>query len=231
MKNKALLFSLFLLLILIGCSGSIDYSPEHISQTSGRYLYNPDDIIEVYYEKNTLYLKWRGADKIKPLALDNNTFFVEQLYKKLQFVQHPDTKKRYLSELSKESENEITYDYLKVADTFNTPSMYLKNKEYSNALSGYLKIQKQDSGSILINERDFNSLGYKFLRDTAYTDAIEVFKINVGLYPESDNVYDSLADAYARQGDSLQAYNNYKKALELDNGNRRAKRFVDAYEK
>lgn len=222
---------MLLFVIVAGCSNAIDYSPEHIAQTSGRYLYNQDDIIEVFYQDNTLYLNWRGADRIKPLALDENTFFVEQIYEKLHFVQHPQTKERYLSVLSKEDESKITYDYLKVDDNFKSPSMYLKDKEYDKALGGYLQIQIQDSTSILINEREFNSLGYKYLRNEEYTDAIAVFKINVALYPESDNVYDSLGEAFLKAGDSLQAYENYSTALELNNANRRAKAFVEAYKK
>ncbi|MEX0287994.1 MAG: tetratricopeptide repeat protein [Flavobacteriaceae bacterium] len=230
MNFKTVLYSLAILIVAVSCAGGVSYSPEHIEQTSGRYLYNQDDIIEVFYEDNTLYLRWRGQEKIKPLALDETTIFVEQLYKKLQFVQHPETKKWYLSEVSKENEALVSYDYVQVADDYNTPSMHLKNKAYAKALEGYLGIQKQDSNSVLINEREFNRLGYKFLRDSAYTDAIEVFKINVALYPDSDNVYDSLGEGYLKSGDSLQAYENYKKALELDNGNRRAKRYIDAFE-
>ena len=82
-----------------------------------------------------------------------------------------------------------------------------------------------------INERDFNSHGYELLGKKEYENAIEVFKMNVTLHPESDNVYDSLADAYLRHGDSLQAFNNYKKALEYNNGNKRAKQYIEAYKK
>ena len=53
--------------------------------------------------------------------------------------------------------------------------------------------------------------------------------MNVALNSDSENVYDSLADAYLRSGDSLQAFNNYKKALELNSGNERAKSFVKNY--
>ena len=231
MKIKALLFSLFLFTIVLSCSNTIEYTPEHIAQTSGRYLFNQDELIEVFYENNRLYLKWRGAEKIEPLALDKNTIFVEQMYKKLHFVEHPETKKRYLSVLSKDDENVITYDYLKVDTAYKTPRMYLKSKDYEKAMEGYLEIQKQDSTSVLINERDFNSLGYSLLRDKDYSGAIGVFKINAALYPESANVYDSLGEAYLMQGDSLQAFENYKRTLDFDNGNHRAKKFVEAYKK
>jgi tetratricopeptide (TPR) repeat protein len=109
--------------------------------------------------------------------------------------------------------------------------MYLKDKEYDKALDGFLEIQKLDAESILIEEDDFNRLGYNLIREKVYEDAIEVFKINVALYPESDNVYDSLAHAYLLSGDSLNAYTNYSKALELNTGNPRAKKFIKVYKK
>lgn len=230
-KTKSLLFFLFLIVVVFSCSKNIDYSSEYMKQTSGRYLYNQDEVIDVYYDNEKLFLKWRGAEKIKPVILDKNIFFVVDMYKKLHFVQHPETKKRYLSIISEDNKDQITYDYLKVEDSFRIPSMHLKNKDYDKALAGYLEIQKQDSTSVLINERDFNSIGYKLLREKEYQNAIDMFKMNVALYPQSDNVYDSLADAYLRHGDSLQAFNNYKIALEYNSGNKRAKQYVEAYNK
>jgi hypothetical protein len=52
----------------------------------------------------------------------------------------------------------------------------------------------------------------------------------VALHPTSDNVYDSLGDGYILIKDSLQAYTNYKKALDLNNRNRRAQEFVKDFE-
>ena len=231
MKTNPLLFLFGFLFIIISCSKKIDYTSEYMKQTSGRYIYNQDEVIDVFYENKNLYISWKGIEKIKPVIIDENTFFIADMYKKLHFVQHSETKKRYLSIVSEEDENLISYDYLKVEDSFKTPSMHFKDEEYEKALEGYLEIQKQDSTSIYINERDFNSLGYELLRKKKYEDAIGAFKINVALYPESDNVYDSLADAYLRNGDSLQAFDNFKMALKYNTGNKKAKRFIKAYNK
>lgn len=226
---KTVFFSLCLIVLVSSCSKNISYTPEHITETSGRYLYNQDDVIEVFYEDNKLLLKWRGAEKIEPVVLDENTFFMVDMYKKLRFVQHSDTQKRYLGIVSEDDETVVDYAYVKVSDSFKTPSMYLKNKEYGQALDGFLQIQKQDSTSVLIDEREFNSLGYQLLRQKEFDNAIAVFKINVALYPDSDNVYDSMADAYLQIGDSLQALTNFRKALELNTGNRRAKQYLKDY--
>ena len=228
MKLQTLFFSLIIFFSLIGCTTSVTFSPEHIAQTSGRYLYSPDEVMEVHYDNNQLYLKWKGAD-MEPVVLDEHTFFVPDMYKKLRFVQDPKTQKRYLGTVSKDDESIVTYDYLKVADTFKTPYMYLQAKEYEKALKGYLELYKQDSTQVYIEEVELNRLGYRLLRTEEFEHAISVFKMNVVLYPDSDNVYDSLADAYLRIGDSLQALTNYNKALELNTGNERAKRFINAY--
>jgi tetratricopeptide (TPR) repeat protein len=44
--------------------------------------------------------------------------------------------------------------------------------------------------------------------------AIAVFKLNVEAYPNSANVYDSLAEAYLVDGNRIEAITNYEKALE-----------------
>ncbi|MBT8273054.1 MAG: tetratricopeptide repeat protein [Bacteroidia bacterium] len=230
MKTKLLIITISLLQLCLSCSKNVNFSQEFIDKTSGRYLYTQDEILTVYYEKNTLFLNWRGAERLKPVVLDQNTIFVADMYKKLRFVEHPDTEEFYLATVDPEDEDLISYDYLKLADSAKIPSRHLLDGEFDKALSGYMKIKANDSTDILIDEGEFNRLGYQYLREKRYQNAIDVFKINVALYPESSNVYDSLADAYLRSGDSLQAFNNYSKALELNNGNRRAKEYVEAYQ-
>ena len=229
MKTKASLLILTLFLTISSCSKKVDFTPEFIKQTSGRYLYNQDEIIDVYYEKNHLFIEWKNV-KAEPVILDDNIFFLADMYKKLHFNQHPETKERYLSILPENDNDPITYDYLKVDKNYKTPSMLLKNKEYDKALEVFLTMKTKDSIALSYSEGEFNSLGYQHLRKKEYKDAIEVFKMNVVLFPESDNVYDSLAEGYLLSGDSLQAYNNYKKAYEHNTGNTRAKKYVEAFD-
>ena len=47
-------------------------------------------------------------------------------------------------------------------------------------------------------------------------------KVNVELYPQSSNVYDSLGEAHLANGDKELAAINYKKSLELDPHNQSA---------
>jgi predicted alpha/beta superfamily hydrolase len=60
-----------------------------------------------------------------------------------------------------------------------------------------------------------NSMGYALLDRKKYDKAETLFKMNVGNYPQSFNVYDSMGDFYARKGNKEQAIENYKKALSI----------------
>ena len=64
------------------------------------------------------------------------------------------------------------------------------------------------------------------LSDKKYDFAIEIFKINTKLYPNSSNTYDSLGEAYWRLKDTVNAKDNFNKALSINPENRRALRFI-----
>ena len=65
-------------------------------------------------------------------------------------------------------------------------------------------------------ENSLNGAGYALLADKKPQEAIEVFKINVRLYPQSWNAYDSLGEAYAEAGQKDLAIKNYEKSVELN---------------
>jgi Flp pilus assembly protein TadD len=56
-----------------------------------------------------------------------------------------------------------------------------------------------------------------------FSDAIEILKLNVEAYPESWNTYDSLAEAYMKNGDKEEAIKHYRKSLELNPKNENAR--------
>jgi hypothetical protein len=60
-----------------------------------------------------------------------------------------------------------------------------------NAIRLLEAIKKSDPDADLLKETTLNNLGYQMLFLGRVEDAIEVFKLNVGIYPQSF-VYDSL---------------------------------------
>jgi tetratricopeptide (TPR) repeat protein len=51
------------------------------------------------------------------------------------------------------------------------------------------------------------------------SEAVEVLKLAVTMYPSSSNVYSSLGEAYRRTGNKTLAVENFRKAFELDHFN------------
>ena len=228
MKLKYFL-SLILFSLFISCSNN-NITPEFQEQITGKYLYNLDETVEVYFEDNKLLMKWRGKDRVAPLYLGDETFFMKEMNEKFKFLINPKDSIQYIALIPKQQIDTIRYDFRKLEVGEDVPSTYLKNKEYDKALISYLAIKEKDSLHVFIYESNFNSLGYRQLREDNFTDAIEIFKINVALYPESANVYDSLAEAYFKNGDTIKAVENYKKAIAIESGNRRAKEFLKKYD-
>ena len=72
-------------------------------------------------------------------------------------------------------------------------------------------------------EHSINRAGYELMESGKRHEAIELFKLNVRLYPESWNVYDSLGEAYAAAGDTALAIQNYEKSIQLNPKNEAGK--------
>lgn len=90
------------------------------------------------------------------------------------------------------------------------------------ALAQYRELKARQFDAYDFSEKELNSLGYALLGDGRTGDAIELFKLNVEAFPESGNVYDSLAEGYMKAGDKELAIKNYARSLQLDPGNENA---------
>ncbi len=66
----------------------------------------------------------------------------------------------------------------------------------------------------IANEGELNFYGYQLLGRDELEKAIEIFSLNVERHPESWNVYDSLAEAYQKKGETKKAISYYTTALE-----------------
>jgi tetratricopeptide (TPR) repeat protein len=78
-------------------------------------------------------------------------------------------------------------------------------------------------GSTIANENMLNEVGYELLAENRNEAAIAAFRLNASEHPTSGNTYDSLGEAYAKQGDRKHAIEAYSKSLELDPKNDNAR--------
>ena len=97
------------------------------------------------------------------------------------------------------------------------------NGAVSGGLKGaeehYKKLSEKFGYNIPVPENLVNQIGYRLLADSKPEEAIAVFKSNTERYPNSANVYDSLAEAYERGGRLDLAEPLYEKARVLGQQN------------
>jgi tetratricopeptide (TPR) repeat protein len=94
------------------------------------------------------------------------------------------------------------------------------------AITRYTDLKKKYYGKGAYNfesEDALNDFGYEVLGNDDAKGAIDVFKLNADKYPDSGNVWDSLAEAYMKSGDNDMAKKYYQKSIDLDPRNQNAK--------
>jgi len=86
------------------------------------------------------------------------------------------------------------------------------------------EILQQGLDNDLLDEDQINMMGYQYLITKKNIDmAILVFRFNAQAFPNSYNVFDSLGEAYLKQGNNKLARQHYKKSLQLNPNNTNAK--------
>lgn len=103
-------------------------------------------------------------------------------------------------------------------------------KNVAAAVAEYRKLKAENNAMYDFSEAELNTLGYRLLGMKRAKDAIEIFKLNVEMFPKSANPYDSLGEAYLADNQKELALINYKKAVELDPANANAAQIVNRLE-
>lgn len=98
------------------------------------------------------------------------------------------------------------------------------------AVAEYRKLKAEKPAMYDFSEGELNALGYQLLGKDRTKDAIEIFKLNVEMFPEASNPYDSLGEAYLKDGNKDLALANYKKSVELNPGNANGIKFIKQIE-
>jgi CubicO group peptidase (beta-lactamase class C family) len=109
-----------------------------------------------------------------------------------------------------------------LSDPVTALRMELRQRGYENAIEVFKELKKKNPDFEPL-ENDLNEWAYRMLNGGGKPkEALEIFKLNVFLYPNSANVYDSVAEAYEANGNRKLAITNYKRSLELDPKNSHA---------
>ena len=203
------------LCLFISCNNSRN-TQEFMSISKGKYLFNSNESIEVYFKDDILKLTWRGKN-LTPIKVNDSSFYVKEMNEKLIFISIPDI---YIELEEKREHKGEKFYFKKLSQGEKTAFEYFKNEEYTKALNAYIKIQQNDSLDLTIDLYRLNRMGYNYMRVNKISQAKEIFKINIVLYPKNSLVYDSMGDAFKKEKDTLKAIEFYKKSLAINPENK-----------
>ncbi len=113
---------------------------------------------------------------------------------------------------------------LSLADTLLMAMFY---KGIDSAVSKFHEIMNTNKDKYDLDEDEINSLGYRLLSSNYAKQAIEIFKLNVELHPDSYTVYNSLGEAYMAGGNKEMAVKNLEKSVKLNPKDPNAREMLD----
>lgn len=189
-----------------------------LDEYTGRFRVNPDRVLTIAREEGKLFATPTADVKFELLPVADGTFVRRDQPVKYTFVKND----AGISGLQLAFPRGPATTAPKVSAEALIPFEHLGAGNISKAMEGYREIKKATPDNAAVSEDRLNSLGYGFLRAKKLPEALAYFKLNVELYPNSWNVYDSLGEAYMANGEKELAIANFKKSLEMNPKNNNA---------
>ncbi len=199
---------------------TIKMSPDKLSYFQGKYAEHEDEFYTVAVNQGKLYIKSINLQKAELLPISENTFIDSKYGVRFTF-----------SGKSGERISQLFVDYRgkrSIGNLINknviSPYEYLKKGQISKGIKKYKTIRKKNPENIVLKESRINALAYRLLNEKKFKAAFALFKLNIWMYPNSVNPYDSLAEAYFTKGDKKKAKKYYIKLLKVISKNSKTKK-------
>jgi TolA-binding protein len=211
----------------------VNVKPEVVSESQDRLSYGFDNTSNT---KTTAYLRWEKIKTPFTITFDTPAIVVENLKKQLRnrnafngqallrAANYCLQNNIALDQAAYWAERSVAYNGGAMAQ-FTKANILEKQGKAPDAEA--LRKTAMDNA----NEADLNTYGYNLIAQNKMKEAIDAFKMNVKKHPDSWNVYDSLGEALAQNGDKKSGIENYTKALKMVKDDANKKRIEDILKK
>ncbi len=201
-----------------------------LDEISGRYRVNGNRLIKVYQNNNQLIYEELAEEPTELIKISDSTYVRRESDRLIQFKPNSENEKMNMQLLNPNNEAGVL-SYVKMDDDEKIPMELLVEGNFTQSLKAYQVLMKKDTKDPTIDESNLNNLGYRFLNNEQTKLAQDIFRVNLMLYPNSSNVYDSYAEASMKIGDVDLAIENYQKSVNLDPQNNNAKEMIKELQK
>jgi glyoxylase-like metal-dependent hydrolase (beta-lactamase superfamily II) len=124
--------------------------------------------------------------------------------------------------LKVEHRNNVKYVWYRVNETVSAADalrQVITESGIDRARKKYTEMKDATLEEYYFDEVEINRLGYQLINQNKLKEAIEIFKMNVELFPEAWNVYDSLGEGYMLIGENELAIQYYEKSMQINPDN------------
>ncbi len=196
---------------------------EEVKRFIGRYFVSDDNVVNLSLKNDQFSISSPDLGVLKIFPVSDNEMVVKSvLPSSIKLVVNEDIKNDTLIITNGSSQTKGA----RISNNYLSPFEYLEIGNIDKAILMYKTIREKNSSSGAVQQRRINKLGYFFLNQDNIDAAIGLFKLNVEWNPLSANTYDSLAEAYMKNGQIDLAIINYEKALELNPGSNNAREML-----
>lgn len=189
-------------------------------KNAGRYRNGKYGFSRVYNENGKLMSAYNLEAPVEMIKVGENKYAFRDWDLTVKFVKNADTGKTDRVQIYSNGKIKSTEAQMSTDD--KTPLEMVLEGNFDKGLEAYKKAKTEDAGDDLLSEGYLNGAGYKMLGNKEFTKAIDIFRVNAALYPKSENVYDSLGEAYLKAGQKVKAKESYQKILEINPKNENA---------
>ncbi len=184
-------------------------------------------------------VKTDGFEKALAALGEVNIFYGEMLNLGIEYLEKEEAKKalpifKYLTKKYRVTE---TFEFLGKAYKKMGKEVppgerefigLIKAGEMDKAMALYEDIRQKYPDWLIFGEAGLNRLGYQLMSLGKMELAMKVFTLNAEEFPDSFNVWDSLAECYLKSGDKKTAKKYYQRSLELNPENTNATKVLES---
>lgn len=200
-------------------------SQQDLNAHLGSYKFEKYGFIKVYKENGKLMTVRNVDAPVELIKVGENTFAMRDWNFKVSFdIDSSSGKKELVQTLADKT---VRSKSPQIGSNEIVPLALILEGHFEKGVKAYQKAKQEDSQHEQLSEGFLNGTGYELLHQKKNAQAIAVFSINTILYPESENVYDSLAEAYLKDGQKENAKLNYRKVLEINTKNEKARKILE----
>lgn len=198
----------------------VPITQQDFNNSIGRYKFDQYGFLNVYREKGKLMAVNNVEAPIELIKVGSDNYVIRNEEYTVKFVQNTKTGKNELVQILPDGMVRSGSPLMNPDE--KTPLELILNGDYDKGVTVYQNAKAETANHVFLSEEYLNRIGYTLLGKKEYTKAIDIFRVNIALYPKSENVYDSLGEAYLNAGQKDKAKIYYQKVLEINPKNESA---------